>query len=148
MQRRNFSFANVPYMRYYSSEFCMFNSYAWAGLRSTWHVWFHHKYYPSLVIGAWTHHEWEVECYNGWESSSILWPPTITLTSGTSWLDNGVYRRCVFVIFPGVYRLLMALLSAMLVLYTVSPLLYRLASSTYCNLNLLSSNFYGLLFGE
>jgi hypothetical protein len=52
------------------------------------------------------------------------------------------------VIFQGVDCLLMALLSAMLVLYTVSPLLYRLASSTYCNLSLLSSNFYGLLFGE
>ena len=51
-------------------------------------------------------------------------------------------------IFPGVDRLLMSLLSAMLVLYTVSPLLYRLASATYCNLSLLSSNFYGLLFGE
>jgi Solute carrier family 35 len=36
---------------------------------------------------------------------------------------------------------------AMFVLYTVAPLLYRLASSAYFNLSLLSSDFYGLLFG-
>ena len=36
---------------------------------------------------------------------------------------------------------------AMIILYTVSPLLYRLASSAYYNLSLLSSDFYGLLFG-
>ena len=35
----------------------------------------------------------------------------------------------------------------MFVLYTVAPLLYRLASSAYFNLSLLSSDFYGLLFG-
>jgi len=35
----------------------------------------------------------------------------------------------------------------MLILYTVAPLLYRLASSAYFNLSLLSSDFYGLLFG-
>jgi len=35
----------------------------------------------------------------------------------------------------------------MYILYTVAPLLYRLASSTYYNLSLLSSDFYGLLFG-
>ena len=34
-----------------------------------------------------------------------------------------------------------------MILYTVAPLLYRLASSAYYNLSLLSSNFYGLLFG-
>ena len=37
---------------------------------------------------------------------------------------------------------------AMIILYTVSPLLYRLASSAYYNLSLLSSDFYGLLFGS
>ena len=36
---------------------------------------------------------------------------------------------------------------AMIILYTVSPLLYRMASSAYYNLSLLSSDFYGLLFG-
>jgi hypothetical protein len=36
---------------------------------------------------------------------------------------------------------------AMFILYTVAPLLYRLASSAYFNLSLLSSDFYGLLFG-
>ncbi|KAF9530357.1 hypothetical protein CPB83DRAFT_763184 [Crepidotus variabilis] len=43
--------------------------------------------------------------------------------------------------------LLMAFTAAMLILYTVGPLLYRLASSAYFNLSLLSSDFYGLLFG-
>jgi Solute carrier family 35 len=35
----------------------------------------------------------------------------------------------------------------MFILYTVAPLLYRLASSAYFNLSLLSSDFFGLLFG-
>ncbi|ETW79224.1 hypothetical protein HETIRDRAFT_324636 [Heterobasidion irregulare TC 32-1] len=43
--------------------------------------------------------------------------------------------------------LLVAYTAAMFILYTVAPLLYRLASSTYYNLSLLSSDFYGLLFG-
>jgi len=43
--------------------------------------------------------------------------------------------------------LLAAFTCSMIILYTVSPLLYRLASSAYYNLSLLSSDFYGLLFG-
>ncbi|KAF9054364.1 hypothetical protein BJ165DRAFT_1438283 [Panaeolus papilionaceus] len=43
--------------------------------------------------------------------------------------------------------LLMAFTCAMLILYTLAPILYRLASSAYFNLSLLSSDFYGLLFG-
>lgn len=43
--------------------------------------------------------------------------------------------------------LLFAYTAAMFILYTVAPLLYRLASSAYFNLSLLSSDFYGLLFG-
>ncbi|TFK26183.1 DUF914 domain membrane protein [Coprinopsis marcescibilis] len=43
--------------------------------------------------------------------------------------------------------LLFAFTIAMLILYTVAPILYRLASSAYFNLSLLSSDFYGLLFG-
>ena len=35
----------------------------------------------------------------------------------------------------------------MVILYTVAPLLYRLASSVYFNLSLLTADFYGLLFG-
>lgn len=35
----------------------------------------------------------------------------------------------------------------MLVLYTVAPLLYRMASSTYFNLSILTSDFWGLCFG-
>jgi len=43
--------------------------------------------------------------------------------------------------------LLVAYTSAMFILYSVAPLLYRSASSAYFNLSLLSSDFYGLLFG-
>ncbi|KAJ8487926.1 hypothetical protein ONZ45_g14152 [Pleurotus djamor] len=43
--------------------------------------------------------------------------------------------------------LLFSFTAAMLILYTVAPMLYRLASSAYYNLSLLSSDFYGLLFG-
>jgi len=35
----------------------------------------------------------------------------------------------------------------MLVLYTVAPLLYRMASSTYFNVSILTSDFWGLCFG-
>jgi len=43
--------------------------------------------------------------------------------------------------------LLVAYTAAMFILYTVSPILYRMASSVYYNLSLLSSDFFGLLFG-
>lgn len=43
--------------------------------------------------------------------------------------------------------LAMAYTAAMFILYTVAPILYRMASSGYYNLSLLSSDFYGLLFG-
>jgi len=36
---------------------------------------------------------------------------------------------------------------SMLILYTVAPLLYRMASSTYFNISILSSDFYGLVIG-
>ncbi|KIY43763.1 DUF914-domain-containing protein [Fistulina hepatica ATCC 64428] len=41
----------------------------------------------------------------------------------------------------------LAYTSAMFILYTTAPVLYRMASSTYYNISLLSSDFYGLLFG-
>jgi len=44
--------------------------------------------------------------------------------------------------------LLVAYTAAMFILYTTAPLLYRLASSVFYNLSLLSSDFFGLLFGE
>jgi solute carrier family 35 protein F1/2 len=44
--------------------------------------------------------------------------------------------------------LIFAFTAAMLILYTVAPLIYRMASSAYFNLSLLSSDFYGLLFGQ
>ncbi|EJD52494.1 DUF914-domain-containing protein [Auricularia subglabra TFB-10046 SS5] len=46
-----------------------------------------------------------------------------------------------------VVGLLFAFTAAMYILYTVAPLLYRMASSAYYNLSLLSSDFFGLLFG-
>ncbi|KAF8328377.1 uncharacterized protein EI90DRAFT_2926025 [Cantharellus anzutake] len=46
-----------------------------------------------------------------------------------------------------VIGLLFAYTAAMLILYTVAPLLYRKASAAYFNLSLLSSDFFGLLFG-
>jgi len=46
-----------------------------------------------------------------------------------------------------VIGLLISYTAAMLILYTVAPLLYRLASSAFYNLSLLSSDFFGLLFG-
>ncbi|CUA70630.1 putative solute carrier family 35 member C320,08 [Schizosaccharomyces pombe 972h-] [Rhizoctonia solani] len=46
-----------------------------------------------------------------------------------------------------VIGLLFAYTIAMFILYTTAPLIYRAASSVYYNLSLLSSDFYGLLFG-
>ncbi|TFL02085.1 DUF914-domain-containing protein [Pterulicium gracile] len=46
-----------------------------------------------------------------------------------------------------VIGLIVAFTAAMLILYTVAPILYRMASSTFYNISLLASNFYGLLFG-
>ncbi|KZT65617.1 DUF914-domain-containing protein [Daedalea quercina L-15889] len=43
--------------------------------------------------------------------------------------------------------LLVAYTASMFILYTVAPMLYRMASSAYYNLSILSSDFYGLLFG-
>jgi len=43
--------------------------------------------------------------------------------------------------------LLVAYTAALFILYTVAPLLYRMASSAYYNLSLLSSDWYGLIFG-
>ncbi|KAH7108347.1 DUF914-domain-containing protein [Auriculariales sp. MPI-PUGE-AT-0066] len=43
--------------------------------------------------------------------------------------------------------LILAYTAAMFILYTVAPLLYRMSSSTYYNLSLLSSDFFGLLVG-
>jgi len=43
--------------------------------------------------------------------------------------------------------ILIAYTAAMFILYTVAPLLYRMASSAYYNLSLLSSDWYGLIFG-
>jgi len=43
--------------------------------------------------------------------------------------------------------LLVAYTAAMICLYTVAPILYRMASSAFYNISLLTSDFYGLLFG-
>ena len=57
--------------------------------------------------------------------------------------DRGRPRRPTF----RAVGLLLAYTAAMFILYTVAPILYRMASSAYYNLSLLSSDFYGLLFG-
>jgi len=43
--------------------------------------------------------------------------------------------------------LLIGYTAAMFLLYSVAPILYRIASSAYFNIALLTSDFYGLLFG-
>jgi solute carrier family 35, member F1/2 len=43
--------------------------------------------------------------------------------------------------------LLAAYTASLICLYTVAPIIYRLASSAYFNISLLTSDFYGLLFG-
>ncbi|KAI6016084.1 DUF914-domain-containing protein [Pisolithus microcarpus] len=43
---------------------------------------------------------------------------------------------------------LVAYTAAMFILYTTAPLLYRSASSPFYNISLLTSDFYGLLFGN
>lgn len=43
---------------------------------------------------------------------------------------------------------MVAYTAAMFILYTTAPILYRMASSVFYNLSLLSSDFFGLLFGE
>jgi solute carrier family 35, member F1/2 len=60
------------------------------------------------------------------------------------------YRSCIECkVHPNLSLVgfLFAYTAAMFILYTVSPLLYRSASSVYYNLSLLSSDFFGLLFG-
>ncbi|EIW79261.1 DUF914-domain-containing protein [Coniophora puteana RWD-64-598 SS2] len=42
---------------------------------------------------------------------------------------------------------LVAYTAAMFILYTTAPLLYRMASSSFYNISLLTSDFYGLIFG-
>lgn len=51
-------------------------------------------------------------------------------------------------IYCDLVGLLMAYTAAMVILYTIAPMLYRLASAAFFNLSLLSSDFFGLLFGE
>jgi solute carrier family 35 protein F1/2 len=43
--------------------------------------------------------------------------------------------------------LLMAYVSAMVILYSVAPLLFRFASAPFYNISLMTSDFYSLLFG-
>ncbi|THH02680.1 hypothetical protein EW026_g201 [Hermanssonia centrifuga] len=51
------------------------------------------------------------------------------------------------VLMPFTVGLLVAYTGAMFILYTVAPILYRMSSSAYYNISLLTSDFYGLLFG-
>lgn len=54
---------------------------------------------------------------------------------------------CAYDIFGMAVGILIAYTASMFILYTVAPILYRMASSAYYNLSLLSSDFYSLLFG-
>ena len=84
------------------------------------------------------HHDMTTASWNGAtsESRSMRIQP---YTYGTRMTD--VERKTIIV------GLLVAYTAAMFILYTVAPILYRMASSAYYNLSLLSSDFYGLLFG-
>jgi hypothetical protein len=63
-----------------------------------------------------------------------------------SWSFGGVYLLFVFFFRRG-RTLLIHFATAMVILYTLAPMLYRWASSAYFNLSLLSSDFFSLLFG-
>ena len=64
-----------------------------------------------------------------------------------SWALVRLHSWCRHRCFVDLQRIIDQHPIAMFILYTVAPLLYRLASSAYFNLSLLSSDFYGLLFG-
>ncbi len=120
------------------------SSYARTGRRAAWDVWVHHKHYSSRVAGIQAYKKWKVGRRYGSDSSTlIITAINLRIQLASSWrtlqvrLHGLSQKHNLFMTFP-----------AMLVLYVVQPLLYRLASSTYYNLSLLSSNFYGLLFGE
>jgi len=58
------------------------------------------------------------------------------------------HKRMKTVTWDGaVAGFLVAYTASMFVLYTTAPILYRMASSVFYNLSLLSSDFFGLLFG-
>jgi len=86
------------------------------------------------------------------QQSVALYPSNLTFARShlglfTSWALGRLHYWCVnhgSVYFQCIDSVT---LIAMFILYTVAPLLYRLASSAYFNLSLLSSDFYGLLFG-
>lgn len=71
------------------------------------------------------------------------------LTLGfTSWALVRLHGRCVYITTRWSFNIFTSSFPiAMFILYTVAPLLYRLASSAYFNISLLTSDFYGLLFG-
>jgi solute carrier family 35, member F1/2 len=72
-------------------------------------------------------------------------PTSQNSSSYHSWSSGSIHGWCVPSQPESICPLICFL--AMIILYTVAPLLYRMASSTYYNLSLLSSDFFGLLFG-
>jgi len=60
-------------------------------------------------------------------------------------LEHGLWKGATW--NGATVGLLVAYTAAMITLYTVAPILYRMASSAYYNISLLTSDFYGLLFG-
>ena len=58
---------------------------------------------------------------------------------------SGMSHRCVRTMIYHIHSFNRII--AMFILYTTAPILYRMASSAYFNIALLSSDFFGLLFG-
>ena len=81
------------------------------------------------------HYDMTQASWNGATSKSTLWWRPVSFCSNDLILSSSAVG------------LLVAYTAAMFILYTVAPILYRMASSAYYNLSLLSSDFYGLLFG-
>ena len=81
-------------------------------------------------------------------SNSSMSKKYIVYDKCISWALSGFYMRQRAFSFEDISGVSYRVILAMIILYTVSPLLYRLASSAYYNLSLLSSDFYGLLFGK
>jgi solute carrier family 35 protein F1/2 len=101
----------------------------------------------GIQASALEHKKWKESTWSG-ENSMLLRPSFLDFALHTglfSWTSGGLHSWCAFRGY--VDSMALNPTAAMVILYTVAPMLYRLASSAYFNLSLLSSDFYGLLFG-
>ena len=94
------------------------------------------------------HNDMRTATWDGFNSEFLFAPPFLSFLFLALFhlFFLGLTRRFFFW-YNFLVGLIVAYTAAMFILYTVAPLLYRLASSAYYNLSLLSSDFYGLLFG-